>query len=157
MKRVHGTIVRHIVVEETAYKANAYCDECLGEQKLRPRPEEPRVNDEYEVKIADDDVLDMMRNAIPGVVRDTACRRRSSATAAAGATAGWTSGRRCRAMDEATGGWKAVIDAGRLLASHNGTRRRRRIADGGLLLEADGGVEPPAESPVGYPRGQPAD
>lgn len=70
MKRVHGTIVRRIIVEETAYQTDAYCDECLAEQELRPRPEEPKVDDEFDVTPADDEVLEMMRNAIPGVVRE---------------------------------------------------------------------------------------
>lgn len=70
MKRVHGTIVRRIIVEETAYQTDAYCDECLAEPDLRPRPKEPGVDDEFDVAVADEEVLDAMRNAIPGMVHE---------------------------------------------------------------------------------------
>ena len=70
MKRVPGRIVRRIIVEETAYATNAYCEECLGEQELRDRPETPGLDDEYDVVVPRENVLDLMRNAIPGVVRE---------------------------------------------------------------------------------------
>lgn len=70
MKRVHGTIVRRIVVEETVYQTDAYCDECLAEQELRARPEDPRIEAEYDVRIEDEEVHNGMRNAIPGIVRE---------------------------------------------------------------------------------------
>ena len=70
MKRVHGNIVRRIIVEETAYRTDAYCDECLGEQNLRPRPKEPAIDDEFDVTVPDEEVLEVMRRAVPGVVRE---------------------------------------------------------------------------------------
>ena len=70
MKRVPGRIVRRIIVEETAYATDAYCEECLGEQELRERPATPGLDDEYDVVVPRERVLDLMRNAIPGVVRE---------------------------------------------------------------------------------------
>ena len=74
IKQVPGTIVRRLIVEETAYATDAYCDECLGEQKLRERPETPAINDEYDTVVPREEVLDKMRHAIPGVVRSDGIR-----------------------------------------------------------------------------------
>ena len=70
MKKVTGNIVCRMIVEEVTYATDAYCDECLGELKLRERPDTPTINDEYARVVPRVEVLNKMRHAIPGVVRD---------------------------------------------------------------------------------------
>ena len=69
MKQVPGTIVRRIVIEEATYGTDAYCNECLGDQQLRRRPEKPELDDEYAIVVPREEVRDKLRHAIAGVVR----------------------------------------------------------------------------------------
>ena len=74
MKQVPGTIVRRIVVEETTYRTDAYCSECLGDEELRRRPETPELHDEYEIVVPREEVRDKLRHAIAGVVHSGGIR-----------------------------------------------------------------------------------
>ena len=70
MKKVRGTIVRHMVVEETQYQVNAYCDECLQETVIAERPERPTIGDEFQIVEPGRTASDKTRSLLPGIVRD---------------------------------------------------------------------------------------
>ena len=48
MKTVKGTVIERIEVIEQIWATDAFCDECMKDEKVRPRPELPNVDDTYE-------------------------------------------------------------------------------------------------------------
>ena len=71
MKTVRGTVIERIEVVEETWGVDAVCDECLKDEKVRPRPEKPSLDDTYERSTPAAEAGTSLRNKIRNRVVST--------------------------------------------------------------------------------------